>query len=126
MTVRGVVMGKIVIGAQTDKVDAVADLRKHLPNKSVGDIRHALTTGAPLVDRLLFFNDHEEAAAQLLAVIADLQKHGIEPRVYDLDEDEDVTTLIDADKQSSVQRLHNMLERHEQIAAQQRRNDNDK
>jgi hypothetical protein len=110
-------MGKIVIAAQTDKTDAVTDLRKHLPGKSIGEIRQALTTGAPLVDRVLFFNDHDEAAVQLNAVVADLQKHGIEPRVYELDEDEHVSQLVDSDKQESVEYLRNILDRHEQIKA---------
>lgn len=114
-------MSKIVIAARTDKTDAVAELRRHLPSKSVAEIRKALSTGGPLVDRTLFYNDHDEAAAQLKAVIADLQKHGIEPRVYELDEDEDVTSLIDSDKQQSVENLDNILERHQRIKANRER-----
>jgi hypothetical protein len=60
---RGEHVSKIVIAAQTDKIDTVGGLRKLLPNKAVADIRKALTTGAPLVDRVLFYNDHVEAAA---------------------------------------------------------------
>lgn len=94
-----------------------------LPDKSVGEIRQALSTGAPLVDRTLFYNDHEEAAAQLKGVIAELRKHGIEPRVYELDDDEDVGAPIDADRQESVEYFDAILERFEQIKADQRQRD---
>jgi hypothetical protein len=114
-------VSKIVIAAQTEKTDAVADLRRHLPGKSVADIRKALSTGAPLVDRKLFFNDHDEAAGQLKAVVAELQRHGIEPRVYEIDEDANVESLIDSDKQESVEYLDNILARHEQIKADRER-----
>ena len=114
-------MSKIVIAGQTDKTNAVSDLHKLLPGKSVAEIRQALSTGAPLVDRTLFYNDHDEAAAQLKAIIAALRKHGVEPRVYELDEDEDVESLIDSDKQESVEYLDNILERHEQIKADRER-----
>jgi hypothetical protein len=111
-------VSRIVIAAQTDKTSAAAvDLQKVLPNRSVDEIRQALSTGAPLVDRVLFYNDHHEAGEQLSAVISNLQKHGIEPRVYELDDDDEVAPLIDSDKQESVEYLHNILERHAQIKA---------
>lgn len=113
-------MAKFVIAAKTDKTDAVADLRRDLPGKPIAEIRIALSTGAPIVDRTLFHNDHDDAAAQLKAVIATLREHDIEPRVYELADDADVELLIDSDKQESVEYLDAVLTRYEQVKVDQR------
>ena len=114
-------MSKIVIAAQTDKADAVAGLRSPLRGRSLAEIRKALAIGAPLVSRTLFYHDHDDAAAQLKSVIRVLQEHGVEPRVYELDEDEEVELPIDSAKQESVEYLDNIFERHEQIKTDRER-----
>jgi hypothetical protein len=114
-------MSKIVIAVQSNNATVVAALRSVIPDKSFGEIKQALSTGAPLLARKLFHNDHDEAVAQLKAVIDVIRRLGFEPRLYEIDDDEDDAVLIDSDQLESVEYLQNILDRHDQIKADRAR-----
>jgi hypothetical protein len=110
-------MSKFVIAASATRDDAaiVASIRSAIPEKSIREIGHALSTGGPLLTRELFGNDHDEAAVQLTAVVDALRRHGIEPQIYEISDNTDEASRLDAGNLESVDYLRNVLDRHNQI-----------
>jgi hypothetical protein len=89
----------------------VTELRRVLPEKAVSEIRRALGAGAPLVARTLLGNDHDEAAAILLAIVDIARRSDAEIAVEELHADGDRT-------QESIDYLRNVIDRHEAIRRQ--------
>ena len=102
-------MSTIVLSARGD-VALVGELRRLLPSTPVAAIRDALASAEPLIERDLYSNDHDEAAAQLLGVVDVLQRFGASV----------VVEAIDGEERSveTVEYLRAIIERHVEIRRQ--------
>jgi hypothetical protein len=96
-----------VISARSDDASVVAELRRLVPATPIAAIRDALATGTPLVERDLYGNDHDDAAALLLAVVDVLQRFGASISVNELDNGERSAESVDY--------LRSVIARHEEI-----------
>lgn len=109
-------MSRLLLGAQTDRADVMASLRKHLPDLSLVELRGHLAAGTPFLERLYPMNDREDVAALFRAVIATLKSHQVDPIAYVIDDDEEEFDLSrSASFREPVEILENVLRRAEDI-----------
>lgn len=82
-------MSTIVVVVRSDQpsADLIRRLREATA-KPMGEVRRALVTGAPLVSERLFFNDHEERAAVLRALVSAVADAGVTAEAYEMEEGE--------------------------------------
>ncbi|MDP1922642.1 MAG: hypothetical protein Q8L14_40750 [Myxococcales bacterium] len=82
-------MSTIVVSVRQEVPDIglLRALGKMLP-RALGDLSGALKAGAPLLQSRLFFNDHEERAAELRALLRLLSESGAAVDVFAVEEDE--------------------------------------
>ena len=74
----------IVLSDVPDTVRAVEVLRAIAPETSIAEYRKRITSGSPVIERILFENDHDDVAAQLRALLSELPKTGARIRVFEL------------------------------------------
>ena len=60
---------------------------------SLSDIRQAVNSGQPLINFLLFNNDHDEVAQKLRNLISILSSNSIETSLFELRESEDLDSI---------------------------------
>jgi hypothetical protein len=107
-------MARIV--ATVDKVankkQFVADVRQ-ATDLPLSDITARLDTGSPLVDFMLFMNDHEEIARRLRDLIATQEQGNGVFRFFELQPEEDFETCPLEQCEISASVLRNILDSHE-------------
>lgn len=104
-------MSKIVITARGAPTAAViAGLRK-ATTASLADLRDVLHGDRVLLERVVFGNDHDEAALEILGVIDCLEDHHIHYRVFELEPGESLSEELMAVSDVGLATLKNILER---------------
>jgi len=108
-------MSKIVV-----KVENVTRLRDLMPairkitGLGISEAKQRIESGQPLVEFLLYYNDHDEIALRLRGLMTALPQHGARLRFFELDEGEEFEALPKASTyEISADDLKNILLRHE-------------
>lgn len=82
-------MSTIVVTARQDVPDIeLLKARGAILPRAPGDLSKTLKTGAPLVQSRLFFNDHDERAAELRALLKVVSESAAAVDVFAVEEDE--------------------------------------
>ena len=104
-------MSKIVIRAQAKpSAPLLSKLRKLMP-LSLEAFRTRLEGVGPLVEGIVFGNDHDEVALVLLGVVDALESEGVSYELYELAYDEDFASAPLDCCIVSLETLQNILER---------------
>ncbi|REC61462.1 hypothetical protein DRF65_16120 [Chryseobacterium pennae] len=106
-------MSKIAIIINNDSVSAntLFELKK-VTGESVDAIRKNISDHKPIVEGLLFYNDHDEVSEKLFKVVRDLAKNDITYSIFELEEDEEYNTIDSKNQEISADTLYNIIEEH--------------
>lgn len=103
-------MSKIVvfIDAPHPPVALVRELRS-ATGQSVEQIRAALRSNVPIVERELFGNDHDDAARVLRETLMAGTRAHADVQLFELEPDEDFASVVPERRRIDVSTLHNIL-----------------
>ncbi len=108
-------MSKIVVKVEnvTRLGDVMPAIRK-ITGLGISDAKQRIESGRPLVEYLLFYNDHDEIAQRLRELMTVLPRSGVRLRLFELDEGEEFESMPNASKyEISSDTLENILLTHE-------------
>jgi hypothetical protein len=89
-------MSKIAIKVEITepRSEVLAAVRK-ATGMGFSDIRERILGGRPVVEYVLYYNDHDEKAQRLRDLLAQLAPLGVRPRIYELEEGRSLEELPD-------------------------------
>jgi hypothetical protein len=108
-------MSKIVVKVEnvTRLVDIMPAIRK-ITGLGISEVRQCIESGQPLVEFLLYYNDHDEIARRLRGLMTALPQLGARLRLFEIDEGEEFGALPNASAyEISSDVLKNILLLHE-------------
>jgi hypothetical protein len=108
-------MSKIVVKVEnvTQLGDVMPAIRK-ITGLGISEAKQRIESGRPLVEYLLYYNDHDEIAQRLRELMTVLPRSGARIRLFELDEGDEFESLPDASAyEISSDVLENILLRHE-------------
>jgi hypothetical protein len=108
-------MSKIVVKVEdvTRLVDIMPTIRK-ITGLGISEAKLRIESGQPLVEFLLYYNDHDEIARRLRVLMTALPQLGARLRLFELDEGEEFEALPNASAyEISSDVLGNILLLHE-------------
>lgn len=88
---------------------------RRITGASVATISEALTSRAPLLNVVLFRNDHEEHASKMTAIIDEAAKAGVQLRVFELREDESFESCPKDRCEISIDGLRRILDQFDEL-----------
>jgi len=115
-------MSKIVIKVENvqNKMETVACIRR-ITGIELREINKRLQLNEPIVEYVLFNNDHEEIEKLLRQLMEDVPSTGASLRFYELSPDETFTTCSNvAELEITTEILCNILHQHEEGLAKLR------
>lgn len=108
-------MSKIVIEVSDykDLTGTISVIQK-ITKKGISEIKNNITAHRPVYEGALFYNDHDEVADKLIALVRDLAKINTQVAVYELDEDDDASDLSKyEDSLISPMIMLNIIQKHD-------------
>jgi hypothetical protein len=120
-------MSKIVVKVEngTRLADVMPAIRK-ITGLGISDAKQRIESGRPLVEYLLFYNDHDEIAQRLRELMTVLPRSGARLQLFELDEGDEFESLPDASEyEISSDVLENILSSHERGLERQMNEDDD-
>jgi hypothetical protein len=107
------VMSKIVISLDSEISNtALIDIRR-VTNLDLSEIRQSVSSGEPLVEFPLFYNDHDEVSQKLRNLVSIFTSNSIEASFFELEEDEELNLDNRDLTEISSTTLLNILEAHD-------------
>ena len=109
-------MSKIVVKVENAPrlADVMPAIRK-ITGLGISDAKQRIESGRPLVEYVLFNNDHDEIAVRLRELMTEIPRHGAKLRLFELREDDDFESMPNASKyEISFDVMENTLLRHEE------------
>ncbi len=96
-------------------------LVRAVTGQGVAEIGRRMRSGQPVAEYTLFENDHDDVAARLRRLSAEIAAAGLAMRIYELDDSESLEGLDDPTvAEISVQSLNDILDAHEEELERQR------
>ena len=108
-------MPKIVVKVEnvTRLADVMPTIRK-ITGLGISEAKQRIESGRPLIEFLLYYNDHDEIARRLRELLTAIPQLGARLRLFELDEGEEFGALPNASAyEISSGVLKNILLRHE-------------
>jgi hypothetical protein len=119
-------MSKIVVKVENVArlVDVMPAIRK-ITGLGISEAKRRIESGQPLVECMLFYNDHDEIARRLRGLMTALPQFGARLRLFELAEGEEFESLPNASAyEISYDDLENILSLHErELERQQEENE---
>lgn len=109
-------MSKIVVKVDniTNRNDVISCIRR-ITGLGMSDIQRKIQSGETIGEYVLFYNDHDEVASTLRALISEVKKTGSTVSLYEISENEDFAALPDiADYEVSEEVVNNIIDQYEQ------------
>jgi hypothetical protein len=86
-------MSKIVVTIDSTVSNSVLMDLKRVTDLSLTEIRQSVGSGQPLVNFLLFNNDHDEISQKLRGLISVLSSNSVESSLFELRDNEDLDSV---------------------------------
>ncbi len=109
----------LAIADAPDLAKTVTVVRRFAPEVSIANIRRSIADGVPVIECLLFENDHQAVAEKLRGLVRELPLVGAKIRVFELRPTESFDAIDPAKKEIAPQVLLNILDESDRIDAEE-------